>query len=259
MKFIFLIIFFFNHSTWAKNSVSAQVFQTNVKPILSGIISDFYQMIGLFPGYPQNMIWVAQEFNKIEFERSLMIDSCQHQMDKNCLQIIDELRKKIGMIEEKTLNILSQKNVDSSLYLNNLIGVRNLSEMHADLIQFKYQLNNSSFIYRSNIKSKNNVYHFIKNLDELQAKISICLIEFMPHKYKEEFRGFYINFVHPIEKQIYRTTNYIYFNKNIDNLNFSLNLLNQNLTKRNKKTPEGMAPYLSTIHNKWNSIIRYYM
>jgi hypothetical protein len=35
-------------------------------------------------------------------------------------------------------------------------------------------------------------------------------------------------------------------------------LLNQSLTKRNKKTPEGMGPYLATIHNRWNSILRYY-
>jgi hypothetical protein len=97
----------------------------------------------------------------------------------------------------------------------------------------------------------------IKELDELTTIVSLAVMEYIPLNYKEDFRHFFFNFIHPIQQQISKKNNYEFLNRNIYSLNFSINLLNQTLTKK-KKTPEGMAPFLAVIHNRWNSIIRNY-
>ncbi len=111
---------------------------------------------------------------------------------------------------------------------------------------------------RARIKQKKETYTVVRKIDELQAMLSLSIVEFIPFLYKDDFRLFYTNFVHPIEVQLSKHKNYEFLNRNVNSLNFSINLLNQNLTKRSKKTPEGMAPFLSLIHNRWNSLLRYY-
>jgi hypothetical protein len=112
---------------------------------------------------------------------------------------------------------------------------------------------------RAQISDKKNTATLVKQIDELQTVLSLAVVEYIPYGYREDFRHFYFDFVHPIELQVSKNNNYEFLNRNVSALNFAINLLNQNLTKRNKKTPEGMAPYLSLIHNRWNSLIRYYM
>jgi hypothetical protein len=258
MRFLFLILLFVSQNTWAQKKLTAQVFQTNVRPILSGIISDFYQMISLFPDYPKEMVSLALQFNQLDSDQIALRSYCQNKMNKNCLVAIDALRKKLIPIENTSLKLLSHDQMTSSLYLNSIIGYRMINEFHNDLYAFKGSLDNHSFLYRANIKERSSTFDFVKKLDELHALISLAVVEFIPFNYKSDFRGFFSNFVHPIESQLYKQSNYEFFNQNLNSLNFSVNLLNQNLTKRNKKTPEGMAPFLSVIHNRWNSILRYY-
>jgi hypothetical protein len=258
MKNIFFVLIFLTKFTWGNSTISPQTFQINIKPILSSIIQDYYQMLSLFKGYPPEIISIVKLFNNLEDEKKSLENICSQKNPNDCFTLLAKIKNQINEIETLSLGLLGNIELENSLYFNSIIGIRQVTELHLGLMELKYKLSQISFLQYTKIKNQKSPYRLMKMIDELQLKSSLCLIDFVPRQYKEEIKTFYFDFIFPLERQLKRDSNVIFFNQRLNALNFSLNLLNQNLTKRNKKTPEGWAPYLLTIHNKWNSIFRYY-
>lgn len=258
MKLLLLFSLSFSMSAFAQRNLNSQSFQANVRPVLSGILSDFYQMITLFPDFPKELIGIVDEIDDLHGEKELIREKCPRNLDINCLPNIINLRNRLVGIQAKTLGLISRQKMSSSLHMNSLAGIRTTNEFMMELEEIKGVLDNASLIMKAGASQKKPTFHVIKQIDELSTYISLTVVEYIPYIYKADFRHFYFNFIHPIQQQISKHQNYEFLNRNLNSLNFALNLLNQNLTKRNKKTPEGMAPYLSVIHNRWNSLLRYY-
>lgn len=248
----------FSPAAFGQRKLSQEAFQVNVRPVLSGILSDFYQMISLFPDFPREVVGLAEQMDDFTADKEILRSSCPRQLDEKCLETIESMRGKISTLQDKTLAMLLRLKPSSTAHLSSLAGLRVIYEFHSQLELVKGQLDNSSFLIKGKIKSRHHTFPLIRQLDELSTLISLSLVEFIPYQYQVDFRHFYFNFVHPVQLHKSKNQNYEFLNRNINSLNFSLNLLNMNLTKRNKKTPEGMAPYLATIHNRWNSLLRYY-
>lgn len=242
----------------AQRSIGPQVFQVNVRPVLSGILNDFYQMITLFPDFPKELIPVINFMDELDSDKEIIKNQCPRIITKACIQNINSLRNKLASLQFKTQTLIAKQPMSPSLHMSSLGGLRTIYEFQAELEEIKGSLDNSSFLIQANIKNRNETYQIIRQIDGLNTLISLTVVEFIPYLYRNEFRHFYFNFVRPIQLQISKNHNYEFLNRNVNTLNFSINLLNMNLTKKNKKTPEGMAPYLSALHNRWNSILRYY-
>lgn len=258
MKLLLSLFLFISMNAHAQRVLNSQTFQTNVRPVLSGILSDFYQMITLFPDFPKELVSIVDEIDELHGEKELIREKCPRILELACLENITNLRNRLVGIQAKTLELISRQKMSSSLHMNPLAGIRTTNEFMMELEEIKGVLDNSALILKAGASQKKPTFHVIKQIDELSTYVSLTVVEYIPFMYKEDFRHFYFNFVHPVQQQISKHQNYEFLNRNINSLNFALNLLNQNLTKRNKKTPEGMAPYLSVIHNRWNSLLRYY-
>jgi hypothetical protein len=257
MKFLFLFLFFTNIS-FAQHSISSQNFQVNVRPVLSGILNDFYQMIVLFPDVPRDLVEIIEDIDHLSDQKDALLKECPRLLEKKCLPQIDGLRKKLKAMSIDTFSLLKHQNISSSLYLTNIAGLRVISDFQESLESLQGKLDNAAFALKADVNPRQETYPFIKQVDELGTYASLALVEFIPFTYKEDFRHFFFSFVQPIQIQLGKSISYEFMNRNVTSLNFAINLLNQSLTKRNKKTPEGMGPYLATIHNRWNSILRYY-
>lgn len=242
----------------AQRSLSQETFRNNVRPGLSGIINDFYQMISLFPDYPQELIPLVEEANRIYESKENLKTHCPRVLNEACFPDIRQIQERLNALTNKAMKTRATMRMSSSPYFGNLAGLRILGEFEAKLEMVKGIFDNKSFFIKAKIIEKKETYPLLRDLDELSTLLSLAIVEFIPFTYKEDFRHFYFNFVHPIELNINKRQNYEFLNRNVNSLNFTLNLLNMNLTKRNKKTPEGMAPFLNTIHNRWNSLLRYY-
>ncbi len=258
MKYWALIFLLVSGPTWAQKQISSQAFQANVRPVLSGILNDFYQMMTLFPDFPKELMVLVDQMDSLTLDKEDLRLKCPRVLAKPCLENITSLRNKLSLIQAKTLELFSGQKMSPTLHLNSLAGLRLINEFHMGLEEVKGQLDNSEFMIKAQVSHKRDTYQILKSLDELNTYLSLSVVEYVPYLYKEEFRHFYFNFVHPIQQQISKNQNYEFLNRNVNSLNFAINLLNMNLTKRNKKTPEGMAPFLSLIHNRWNSLLRYY-
>ena len=258
MKFLLFLFIFLSLQVHAQKTVGAQTFQGNIRPILSGILSDFYQMITLFPDFPKDLVSIVDEIDDLHGEKELIREKCPRNLEIACLENITKLRNRLVGVQAKTLALISRQKMSSSLHMNPLAGIRTTNEFMLELEDIKGSLDNAALILKAGASLKMPTYHVVKKIDELSTFVSLTVVEYIPFTYQEDFRNFYFNFIHPVQQQISKNQNYEFMNRNINTLNFALNLLNQNLTKRNKKTPEGMAPYLSVIHNRWNSILRFY-
>lgn len=258
MRVLFLICLIMTGPVYAQRSLTQEAFRANVKPVLSGILNDFYQMITLFPDYPRDVISIMEELDRLALNKENLRAHCPRVLEEKCLPDIKQLQERLSGLSERTTRVRATLKMSSSLFLGNLAGLRVLEEFEAKLFAVKGLISNKTFFIKARIKEKKETYPLILDLDELSTLMSLAVVEFIPFTYKEDFRHFYFNFVHPIELNIEKNQNYEFLNRNVNSLNFTLNLLNMNLTKRNKKTPEGMSPYLNTIHNRWNSLLRYY-
>lgn len=258
MRWIFIALFILAQDVYAQRKLTPEAFQVNVRPVLNGILNDFYQMITLFPHFPKEVVDLVEKMDDFTSEKETLKTSCPSHINQNCLATIEAIRGKLAHAQDKVIELKARLKFSSSLNMTSIAGLRVVNDFQRELEVLKGLLDNASFLLKAGIKNKAETYPLIRQLDELSTMISLSLVEFVPYSYKEDFRHFFFNFVHPIQLNLSKNKNYEFFNKNLNNLNFTLNLLNMNLTKRNKKTPEGMAPYLATIHNRWNSLLRYY-
>ncbi len=255
----FLLFFLLSTSpAFAQHAISSQNFQVNVRPVLSGILNDFYQMIVLFPDVPRELVEIIKDIDHLSDQKDALLKECPRLLEKKCLTQINSLRTKLKVMSVDTFRLIKKQNVSSSLYLTNIAGLRMISDFQESLESLQGKLDNASFALKADVNPRQETYPFVKQVDELGTYASLALVEFIPYIYKDEFRHFFFSFVQPIQIQLGKSISYEFMNRNVTSLNFAINLLNQSLTKRNKKTPEGMGPYLAAIHNRWNSILRYY-
>lgn len=257
MRFLIIVILLLSPAAFAQKTLGRETFMVNVRPVLNGILSDFYQMITLFPDFPKNLIPLISELDTLTSDKETLRDTCPRLIEANCKDTVKSLREKLAKIRTLTMDVLTQQKMSSSLHMNSVSGLRLVSQFDSELEEVKGYLDNTSFFSAAKISRKRETHHVLKELDELNTLLSLAIVEYIPYTYKDDFRHFYFNFVHPVQQQISKNKNYEFLNRNVNSLNFALNLLNQTLTKR-KKTPEGMGPYLSVIHNRWNSLLRYY-
>lgn len=215
-------------------------------------------MVTLFPDFPKELIPLIQEMDTLTGDKEGLKENCPRFLTKKCSDNIRSIRQKLSQIKRLSIKLQAEQRMSSSLHLSTLSGLRLINQFDTKMEDVKGQLDNASFLEAASIPQKRQTQFILKQLDELNTYLSLSLVEFIPFTYKNDFRHFYFNFVQPIQLQISKNKNYEFLNRNVNSLNFAINLLNMNLTKRNKKTPDGMGPFLSVIHNRWNSLLRYY-
>lgn len=258
MPILLLFLLLASPLSFAQKNLGRETFMVNVRPVLNGILGDFYQMIALFPDYPKGLNPLIQELDSLTSDKEILRETCPRLIEAKCKDTLNSIRTKLSRIQRMSLEVMTQQKMSQSLNINSLAGMRIVTQFDSELDEIKGYLDNAAFLLTAQIPQRRETYFVLKELDELNTLISLAVVEYIPYNYQSDFRHFFFNFVYPIQIQISKNKNYEFLNRNVSSLNFALNLLNQNLTKRNKKTPEGMGPYLSVIHNRWNSLLRYY-
>jgi len=259
MRFIVLILLTFSLNAFAQKRLGSNAFQSNVRPVLAAILNDFYQMVSQFPEFPKELNVVVQNLDKLQIYKELLIEHCPRTLNTNCQSSVEQLRVQLSNIQSQLYELSAKQRMSKGLHLTPLPGMRTMGILLNEVEMLKGYLDNSSFMIKASIPHKRSSYEIVKGIDTINTFASLTFVEYIPYMYKEEFKHFYFNFVQPIQLQISKLKNYEFLNRNINSLNFSLNLLVQSLTKRNKKTPEGMSSYLQLMHNRWNSLFRYYL
>jgi hypothetical protein len=97
-----------------------------------------------------------------------------------------------------------------------------------------------------------------KSIQTIENMQDLMVIDFIPGRLQEDFRQAWMNFFRPLYKRTILLGQKSFVTENLTKLNFYWNLLNMKLTKRLRRTPEGMVGPLNAIQNRWNQILRIY-
>lgn len=232
-------------------------FQSQIRPQLHGLVSEFYDMVIMFPDYPRGMSKIVSLSNRFESSKQTLIEKCPRYLNAECLPVIEEMIKNAQDLSALTLSFYGEIKMAHEPYISGITGLRFINQYNSELEKFKGQLELASLTYRAkklNIK----IDPILLAHDHMRTYLSLSVVEFIPYLYKDNFKQFYMNFVRPMENNLSTPTAHTFVFKNIKDLNFNLNLLHQNLTKRNKKTPTGMGSNLNQLQNRWNLVMRGY-
>lgn len=257
MRYLLILLVLCTSTAWAQRRLDQHTYQVKVRPILNGIVGDFYQMVTLFPYFPQEIIPIIQEVSQLEPSKDTLLKSCPGLLTKECGSTANTLRERLFKIQTLSLKLKRQVKMSPDLHLSSISALRFISLFDLKLESIKANLDNISLLINAEIPAKYETHSIIKDLDELDTMVSLALQEFIPYAYREDFQQFFLNFIQPIKTHLAKRANPEFLYRNMNPLNFSVNLLNMNLTKR-KKTPDGMGSYLATMHARWNSLLRYY-
>ena len=184
MRILALILLLTSSPAWAQKSLSREAFQGSVRPVLNGIINDFYQMISLFPDFPKEVVHLMETIDDLGPEKENMRIGCPRILTKKCLGAVDNIRGKLSVLETSLLKLNSEQRPPVALYLNGIGGMRLISDFSLSLARVKGNLDNASFLIRGGIPLKSDTYKLIKDLDELNTLLSLAVVEYVPYLYK---------------------------------------------------------------------------
>jgi hypothetical protein len=248
MKLVILWCALFCFQAMAQRELPPGVFKSVARPQLSGIINEFYQMIEQFPDFPKDMNHLINTSKQFEDDRQLIIQTCPRYINDFCLSTIERMLKGVQELDLLTTTFYGFLKSNNEPYISALTGLRFIDLYQNELLKLKSALEFASFTYRAK-KSQIKTDPILLLHDRMKTYLSLSVPEFTPYIY---------NFIRPLEHHLSTPTAHTFFYKNLKELNFSLNLLHQNLTKRSKKTPQGMSGSLNNMHMRWNLIQRAY-
>lgn len=257
MKLVLLWCALFCFKAQAQRELPPGVFKSVARPQLSGIINEFYQMIEQFPDFPKDMNHMINTSRQFEEDRQLLVQTCPRYINDFCLATLERMLKGVQELDLQTTKFYGALRSNNEPYISALTGLRFIDLYQNELMRLKSSLEFASFTYRAK-KSQIKTDPIILLHDRMKTYLSLSVPEFTPYIYKEDFKQFYMNFIRPLEHHLSTPTAHTFFYKNLKELNFNLNLLHQNLTKRSKKTPQGMSGSLNSLQMRWNLILRSY-
>lgn len=254
---VLIIVLVLSNSALAAREISAQSFQIHVKPQLVNIQEDIKQILLTFPGYPAD-VFVAQALTDQLMANTIKAQAlCPGELKKACLIPIYDAIKIMREMERVWLTQESKTSFPENASIAMLNGKKRWNKIIMATRRLRSLLESESLAIEADRNSKRlTIWDWRRRVDEIDGWQTLLVVDFIPGKLQEDFRQAWMNFFRPLHKHCVLSNNQTYFTKNLDSLNYYWNLLNMRLTKRLKKTPEGMSGPLNAIQNRWNQTLR---
>lgn len=255
MRFLIVILLFchLGHAM-GQRQVTPQAFSAHIRPPLNSIHNDFFHVLNQFPEFPKELpALIHQLYEQQELKNQIPLE-CPRQLTAQCRQEVLSLNNQLSQLISSLQNMNSGLKARETIYLGSLIGVKHSMNALNLLWNLKTELDLAVFLIDAEIPTQLGSLDVVQRLDEVRTELILSMLEFIPELYQPDFKTFYFEFIHPL--RLNKNTEYL--QANLNRLNFNLNLFVQNLTKRNKKTPDGSNQYLQLMHMRWNGIQRFY-
>lgn len=255
MRFLIVILFLcLTVQASASRKPTPQAFSAQVRPLLNSIQNDYFHILNQFPEFPRELPdLINQLYDQQNIRDQIPLD-CPRNINNQCKDGVLALKSQLSNISSNLQKVISQLKSRQTTYLGSLIGVKHALNGLNLLWSLKTDLEFATFLIDAEIPTQLGSLDIIQRLDMVRAELILSMLEFVPELYQIDFKTFYFEFIQPL----YLNKNNEYLSSNMSKLNFNLNLFVQNLTKRNKKTPEGSNQYLQLMHMRWNGIQRFY-
>lgn len=237
--------------------VSAQSFQIHVRPQLVNIQEDIKQILLTFPGYPAEIFTLLSLSDQLTAVTAEAQKLCPSRLQPSCLP---QLNRAVVLLRDMNRLWLAQEaktRFPQSASLAPLVGKKSWNAINTAAGKLQLRLEAEALALQANRSSaRMSIWDWRRRVSEIEDWQNLMVIDFIPGKLQDDFRQAWMNFFRPLYKQCVLANNRAYLVQNVHSLNFYWNLLNMRLTKRLKKTPEGMGGPLNAIQNRWNQVLR---
>lgn len=235
----------------------ASTFQVYVRPQLVNIQQDIEQILLTFPGYPKEVFDAQRLVDELMNDAKMVQGLCPKKINQNCKPQVENTLQRLRELERQWIAQEGRITFSSDTSIAELAGKRRWIQMLKVVQDLRGKLEVEVLALSSQRSgSRITSFQIRKAVDELDSWQELMVVEYVPGRLQEDFRSAWMNFFRPLQKQCVLGNNRLFLSTNLESLNFYWNLLNVKLTKRLKKTPEGMIGPLNAIQNRWNQVMR---
>ncbi len=241
----------------ASRPLDQQLFQTQIRPQLQGIDQDIQQIFLAMPGYPADVIKAMDLTDQLLRHTYTAQTLCPRVLNPSCLPQLQNTLQVLRQLDRLWLSQESHSRPTGDASLSSLLGSQRWLQLQEVILSLRGSLEASAIAVSSQPGYTGlTMAQWRKLTDEADGRLNLLVIEYVPARLQEDFRSAWMNFFRPLRHQALLHNNALFLTTNLDSLNFYWNLLNVKLTKRLKKTPEGMQGPLNAIQNRWNQVMR---
>lgn len=253
MRWLIPLLFTFN----AYAVLSRASYQVHVRPQLVGIYQDFRQILGTFTDYPPEVLQLLTQLDQINEGARQLQQNCPLRTKVECLPALLILQQESRDLEHLFYKYQGNARFAASTGLAPVTGQSiwlRLEKARAKLLSTVQVEILCLSAGRAGTRASS--AELVKTVNEIVSYGDLLVVEFIPPKYQDDFRSAWMNFFRPLHRHGEVEGRITFLTTNLEQLNFYWNLLNMRMTKRMKKTPEGMSGPLNAIQNRWNQVVR---
>ena len=237
-------------------SLSPQVFQTHIRPQLVGIDQDIQQIFLAMPHYPAAILRALELVDQLQQQTIRGTNNCPSNISVNCQPQLQAALTILRELDRLWLEQEAKQKSSADASMTAVLGAQRWLQFYQSTERLRAAIEATLLALAAQRKLPMNTWQWRRSSDEIDNWINLLVIEYVPQRLQEDFRSAWMNFFHPLRRQAILHGNSRYLSTNLDSLNFYWNLLNVKLTKRLKKTPDGMLSPLNAIQNRWNQVMR---
>lgn len=237
--------------------LSEQSFQVHVRPQLVNIQQAIQQILLTFPGYPVQVFTMQSLVDQLTAVTAEAQKLCPGRLQRACLPQINRAVLLLREMNRLWLTQEAKTSFPQSASLAPLVGKKSWNAINTAAGQLQLRLEAEALALQAQRTSQRlSIWDWHRRVSEIDDWQNLMVVDFIPGKLQDEFRQAWVNFFRPLQQHCVLNNNRAFLVRNLDSLNFYWNLLNMRLTKRLKKTPEGMGGPLNAIQNRWNQVLR---
>jgi hypothetical protein len=257
MRFVLCYLFLISYAFARTTAVNPNSFQIHVRPQLVGINQDMQQIFQALPGYPPRLFHWLSLIDDLHAQVLRAAKTCPRVIDLSCKDQLQATLLVLRDIEREWLTSEAER-AKGDIAINALAAGRRWLQLYQATQSLRAILEAELISLDAGRNSEQRLPHgqWYKRVSEIRDWMDLLVIDYVTPKLQDDFRSAWMNFFRPIHKEAIHENNRHFLASNIDSLNFYWNLFNQKLTKRLKKTPEGMSGPLNAIQNRWNQVMR---
>lgn len=238
-------------------ALSSASFQVHVRPQLVGIYQDFRQILATFTDYPNEILQLMNQMDDLRSAAQTLRQACPLRTELGCLSNLVKIQQELRDLDRLFIKYQGNVRFSEATGLAPIAGQRIWLRLDQTRDKLQRQVT-VEILGLSAGRSGNRLssVELLRMTDEIEAYGDLLVVEFIPPKFQVDFRSAWMNFFRPLHRYAEREGRAVFLTSNLDQLNFYWNLLNMRMTKRLKKTPEGMGGPLNAIQNRWNQVMR---
>lgn len=236
-------------------------YRAYIRPQLRSIRSEYYQLLRrVRPGHDY-LIDLKTQTEKIETGWRDFRESCP-EVTEGCLPGIKALHREvqsldIQLLEIQALSFESFSNLDD-IELEDIFRVmENINHMAAHTYRMKNTLEYLEMLtetpYLREAQSKKS---FEEDVMRIRTYSEVLVTSLIPNRHSLMFNLLWRNFIRPIDREILGKDSPEYLMIYLERLNYSFHEFHMRLSKGRHQLSENDLQLVSTIHRRWNTILR---